>query len=239
MRHMLYVRSLGAASQFMLSSCSVCLAICKSAIAFFAANLTKRVSLAFQVPVEHWSYPAWINVTRADEERARMAAAGVLYGGSLSYRFMCRYNSGFIFRHPLLAPYKYYWRIEPGVHFSCTLKFDPFTHMRMYGKRYAFVITMQEIAETIPTLWNATRAFAAGLDTAADGNGHLELFLDRNGTYNNCHYWSNFEVADLDFYRSPEYLAYFEHLDRAGGFFCVPFNSCVLAASWLHMKLHA
>lgn len=31
--------------------------------------------------------------------------------------------------------------------------------------------------------------------------------------------WSNFEIGDLDFFRSPEYLAYFEHLDRAGGFY--------------------
>lgn len=37
-------------------------------------------------------------------------------------------------------------------------------------------------------------------------------------TYNMCHFWSNFEIARLDFYRSKEYRAYFEALDRAGGF---------------------
>ena len=31
--------------------------------------------------------------------------------------------------------------------------------------------------------------------------------------------WSNFEIGDLDFFRSPEYLTYFEHLDEAGGFY--------------------
>jgi alpha 1,2-mannosyltransferase len=56
-----------------------------------------------QVPHEHWSYTPWINETRADEAKAAMASEGVLYGGSLSYRFMCRYNSGFL---PLPTPPK-------------------------------------------------------------------------------------------------------------------------------------
>jgi Glycolipid 2-alpha-mannosyltransferase len=32
-------------------------------------------------------------------------------------------------------------------------------------------------------------------------------------------FWSNFEIGSLDFYRSEAYTAYFEHLDKAGGFF--------------------
>lgn len=38
-------------------------------------------------------------------------------------------------------------------------------------------------------------------------------------TYNGCHYWSNFEIARIDFWRSEAYRAYFKHLDQAGGFF--------------------
>lgn len=33
------------------------------------------------------------------------------------------------------------------------------------------------------------------------------------------HFWSNFEIARLDFWRSPAYRAYFDYLDQAGGFF--------------------
>ena len=42
---------------------------------------------------------------------------------------------------------------------------------------------------------------------------------DKGKTYNLCHFWSNFEIADLNFLRSPEYSAYFDYLDQAGGFF--------------------
>ncbi|ODV91725.1 glycosyltransferase family 15 protein [Tortispora caseinolytica NRRL Y-17796] len=36
--------------------------------------------------------------------------------------------------------------------------------------------------------------------------------------YNMCHFWSNFEIARLDFFRSKEYNDYFEALDLSGGF---------------------
>jgi hypothetical protein len=42
---------------------------------------------------------------------------------------------------------------------------------------------------------------------------------DGGNTYNMCHFWSNFEIADLNWLRGPAYLRYFEYLDRAGGFF--------------------
>ena len=32
--------------------------------------------------------------------------------GSLSYRNMCRFNSGFFYHHDLLQKYRYYWRVE-------------------------------------------------------------------------------------------------------------------------------
>ncbi|KAJ1932978.1 alpha-1,2-mannosyltransferase ktr1 [Linderina pennispora] len=34
-----------------------------------------------------------------------------------------------------------------------------------------------------------------------------------------CHFWSNFEIGSLEFLRSEKYMAYFNFLDRAGGFF--------------------
>lgn len=37
-------------------------------------------------------------------------------------------------------------------------------------------------------------------------------------TYNMCHFWSNFEIAKLDFFRSKEYEEFFETMDRSGGF---------------------
>lgn len=37
-------------------------------------------------------------------------------------------------------------------------------------------------------------------------------------TYNMCHFWSNFEIARLDFFRSKEYEDFFSMMDHSGGF---------------------
>ncbi|PGG99993.1 hypothetical protein AJ79_08355 [Helicocarpus griseus UAMH5409] len=36
--------------------------------------------------------------------------------------------------------------------------------------------------------------------------------------YNMCHFWSNFEIARLDWFRSKEYEEFFQMMDRSGGF---------------------
>lgn len=37
--------------------------------------------------------------------------------------------------------------------------------------------------------------------------------------YTGCHFWSNFEIGRLSFFRSAAYRSLFAHLDAAGGFF--------------------
>ena len=34
-----------------------------------------------------------------------------------------------------------------------------------------------------------------------------------------CTVWSNFEIADMDFWRGEAYMKFFEHLDLKGGFY--------------------
>ena len=36
--------------------------------------------------------------------------------------------------------------------------------------------------------------------------------------YNMCHFWSNFEIARLDWFRGKEYNDFFDMMDRSGGF---------------------
>jgi hypothetical protein len=44
--------------------------------------------------------------------------------------------------------------------------------------------------------------------------------------YNMCHFWSNFEIARLSWFRSKEYEDFFQMMDRSGGFWmervCLP-----------------
>lgn len=172
-----------------------------------------------QIPEEHWSYPSWINQTYAAERRQAMEKSGIIYGGSESYRHMCRYFSGFIHKHPLLQGYEYYWRVEPGVKFFCSIPFDPFQIMKEESKKYGFVINFGELPETIPTLWEATEEFMKTKSELIKSDNCFDYFKTPEGGYNHCHFWSNFEIASFSLFKSQGYKAYFDFLDKQGGFF--------------------
>ncbi|QFZ26887.1 putative glycolipid 2-alpha-mannosyltransferase [Clavispora lusitaniae] len=197
------------------------------------------------VPKEHWSYPDWIDQSKAAASRKKMKEEGIIYGDLESYRHMCRYESGFFWRHPLMNEYEWYWRVEPGIQIHCDLDYDLFRYMEENNKVYGFTITIHEFIKTIPTLWDRTKEFLkAHPEHVAENNlmefisedkgetynlchfwsnfenNNMAWISDDNGnTYNGCHFWSNFEVAAMKLWQSEAYLKYFEYLDKAGGFF--------------------
>ncbi len=195
------------------------------------------------IPKEHWSYPSWIDEKKADASRAKMEKDRVIYGGSLSYRHMCRFNSGFFFRHELLKDYDYYWRIEPDVKFYCDTDYDPFVYMEKKKKEYGFTIMLPEFEATITTLWETTQRFIAQYPHFIHPDNNLKMFTNADGGYNLCHFWSNFEIASLKFLRSEAYMTYFDFLDRAGGFFYerwgdAPVHSLAVAMFLSKDKIH-
>ncbi|BGP14173.1 hypothetical protein JCM10213v2_002113 [Rhodosporidiobolus nylandii] len=175
-----------------------------------------------QVLAEHWGidFPSWIDKPRAIKAINEMGQKPIPYGGSVPYRKMCRYQSGFFWRHPLLDEYEYYWRVEPSVKFFCDINYDVFKTMKDGGKKYGFTVSLYEYKDTITTLWNTTKNFIdANPSYLAQPNLLGWISNDEGETYNLCHFWSNFEIASLDLWRSEAYRRYFDHLDKAGGFF--------------------
>ncbi|KAH9920981.1 glycosyltransferase family 15 protein [Amylocystis lapponica] len=172
------------------------------------------------IPARHWYQPDWIDEEKATQGRNQLVEADIIYGGSVSYRNMCRFNSGFFYKHPFLQNYRWYWRVEPDVHFYCAVDEDPFLYMEDNDKHYGFTITPYEFEKTIKTLWNATKEFIEENPHLVAPNNSLGYLSDDGGqTYNLCHFWSNFEIADMEFWRGEAYSAYFDHLDAKGGFY--------------------
>lgn len=173
-----------------------------------------------QVPKEHWGYPSWIDQEKAAESRKEMEADKVIYASSESYRHMCRYQSGFFFQHPLMLNYRYYWRVEPETRLHCDVGYDVFKYMRENNKSYGWTISITEWERTIRTLWKTTLDFINLHPSYIDADSASE-FLSEDGleTYNLCHFWSNFEMADMNFWRGKIYQEYFSFLDQSGGFF--------------------
>ncbi|KAJ7065565.1 glycosyltransferase family 15 protein [Mycena amicta] len=172
------------------------------------------------IPHDHWFQPDWIDEEKARKNRDWMVEHDVIYGGSVPYRNMCRFNSGFFFRHPLLDKYRYYWRMEPDVRFFCSLSYDPFLFMQDEKKKYGFTISLPEYGETISTLWAAVSEFVRDHPEHVVKDNAMGFLSDDGGeTYNRCHFWSNFEIGDLDLWRGEAYSKFFDYLDSKGGFY--------------------
>ncbi|KAI9267818.1 nucleotide-diphospho-sugar transferase [Sporodiniella umbellata] len=190
----------------------------------YTTGLSSGKTYYGELPQEMWSYPEWIDQQKASNSRAKMAQENVMYGDSESYRHMCRFQSGFFFRHPLLDQFEYYWRVEPHVKFNCDIDYDPFRVMKERNLKYGFAISLPEYENTIPTLWKTVKEFIKKYPQhiiPVDSPDSMMSWVsgDQGETYNLCHFWSNFEIASLSWLRSKAYSDYFNYLDKAGGFF--------------------
>ena len=149
-----------------------------------------------KIPEEHWSFPSWIDQAKAEQTRETMRQKGIQYGDSVSYRHMCRFESGFFFQHPLLQAYEYYWRVEPDVEFYCDLPYDPFRIMEDNKKKYSFVISLYESEGTIDTLWDSVQKFMKKYPQHLSSNNSMSFLSDNGGKeYNYCHFVSYISLS--------------------------------------------
>ncbi|KAF3910771.1 hypothetical protein ABW20_dc0100966 [Dactylellina cionopaga] len=202
-----------------------------------------------QIDKSMWGFPDWVNHEEAKESIARQGDRVIMYGGMESYHHMCRFYSGFFYKHPLLDKYKWYWRLEPDIKYFCDITYDPFMHMERHNKTYGFTIAVKELKETVPNLFRYASAFKRLYNLPT--TGLWDMFAERpepppeevtdlpedirkeqpsrklpdidpenmeGEKYNMCHFWSNFEIARLDFFRSKLYEDFFQMMDKSGGF---------------------
>ncbi|XDT17753.1 Glycolipid 2-alpha-mannosyltransferase [Nakaseomyces glabratus] len=173
-----------------------------------------------KVPKEHWEVPSHIDKEKYEISRRKMVLDKVPYGDSTPYRHMCRYQSGLFYRHELVQEYDYYWRVDTDITVFCNFQYDIFKFLRQNKKKYGFVISLTEYEETIPTLWATVKEFMKKYPQHIHKNNFLNFISDDGGeTYNGCHFWTNFEVGDLNFWRSQAYTDFFNFLDQKGGFY--------------------
>lgn len=118
------------------------------------------------------------------------------------------------------------------------MTYDPFVEMAKREKVYGFTIALAEESNTCPTLFRRiadwkerhglpnTELWKAMMEPSWAPWPFFRSMLswfrhrDRFGDgWSLCHYWSNFEIANLEFFRGRGYQDLFEYLDRAGGFY--------------------
>jgi len=174
------------------------------------------------IPREQWHQPDSIDEAQAALRRIRMKVFKVAYADSVQYRNQCRFNSGFFHRHPLLQPFKYYWRVEPGAEYSCDINEDPFLLMQGNNKTYGFTLsaTDPKTPHAALSLWKSVKDFTDEYPQYLAPNNSASFLTQSEGRYwNLCRFRSDFEIGDMDFFRGPAYSSFFEYLDATGNFY--------------------
>ncbi|KAI9311536.1 nucleotide-diphospho-sugar transferase [Dichotomocladium elegans] len=171
---------------------------------------------------EYYGYRNTTDLAKAANARVQMK--DTIFGDSEDYRFGSRFMAGKLFEHPAMIELDYYWRFEIGTEYICPLDFDPFQYMYDHKKKLSFSIALYEYEDTIPTLFQTVMQYASmhtdSVQSTRNPKSLWHFVLDEETqVYNRCHFWSNFQIADLSFFRSTNYRNYFEYLDEAGGFF--------------------
>ncbi|KAF2963797.1 hypothetical protein GQX73_g9776 [Xylaria multiplex] len=155
------------------------------------------------IPKEQWTFPDWLDQDSAKQDIKEQGMAGTVHAGKEGYHHMCRFYSG--------------W---------------PSTK-----KVYGYTIALWEVGKTCPSLFHATTDWkeSRGVPSSSLWNAMMEAswapfpfrrflsWIPHRDAYGDawslCHFWSNFEIADMDFFRSRAYQDYFDYLDRKGGFY--------------------
>ncbi|KAH8675416.1 glycolipid 2-alpha-mannosyltransferase [Xylariales sp. PMI_506] len=201
-------------------------------------NQTSRGLASFEViPEETWTFPNWIDDEAAKQSIKEQGEQGLPHASEEGYHHMCRFYSGKFYQMEALKKYRWYWRIEPDIEYTCAITYDPFVQMANHNKVYGFTLALWEVGRTCPSLFREvadwkelhnipTTDLWRALMSASWMPYPFRRFLnflahrDRYGDpWSLCHYWSNFEIADMDFFRSNAYQEFFNHLDKRGGFY--------------------
>lgn len=169
---------------------------------------------------EQWGTPAFIDRGKFDN----ILKTKSFYGNTESYRRMCRFFAGPVFNTDILKGYEYAWRMDSHVRYLCDLgvggdgSVDPIDQLLAANASYGYGMRMTELMYTVPTLWDTVKGYAKERGYMSHLQSAWGIGPD-HGISKACHAWNNLEVTRLDFFRSPLYQDYFNHMDRSGGFF--------------------
>lgn len=93
--------------------------------------------------------------------------------------------------------------------------------MRDNNLKYGFNMAILDDARSFPSLWSQTRSFLESNPDLLHPESDLRWLLISGSPeeYNNCQFFSNFEIGSLNFWRSEPAEKYFQWLDMGGGFY--------------------
>ncbi|KDR70716.1 hypothetical protein GALMADRAFT_159829 [Galerina marginata CBS 339.88] len=174
---------------------------------------------------ESWEVPTWM-----DKERVKASMDNI--GFSFGYRAMCRYYSGFFWKHPALSSYEWLWRLDTDIQFHCDVPYDPIQRLIDNKALYGFVQVNYDVSWVQPSLAsNVSQFLHENRDLLPpDANQHFVWKGDAgvaralsgaagSDDWTGACMYNNFEISHRSVWDGQLYTKFFEYLEKAGGFF--------------------
>ena len=127
----------------------------------------------------------------------------------VGYRHMCRFHAKTLYEQPILTRLQYIWRLDDDSCIMAPIGYDVFRLMRDRHIQYGYIKT------------GADRP----LKCIINFHSNVSAYVRKHGitpkmqwSYKYAFY-NNFELSDLNLWRSPEYQDYIDYIDRIGGIF--------------------
>ena len=121
---------------------------------------------------------------------------------------MCRFQAKTVYEQPILARLQYVWRLDDDSYITSPVGYDVFRLMRDRRIQYGYVTVVSDYGPCIVGLWPAVT------DYMRQRAIRPKFRWPRARIF-----WNNFELSDLDVWRSPEYRDYIDYIDRQGGIY--------------------
>lgn len=134
-------------------------------------------------------------------------------GFTMGYRHMCRWFSGELYNHPIMALYEYYLRLDTDSFMHSKLSYDIFEWAKQNDCWYGYIQPGIQIdnPKVVENLWQSTKNW---------------LKINKPKVYENIHnipegkmFYTNFEIGLVQWFKDSDYKQYYEWLDNSGGFY--------------------
>jgi hypothetical protein len=133
-------------------------------------------------------------------------------GFPMGYRYMCRFFAGEVFKKDYLRQYKYVWRLDTDSLILSPIRYDVFRRMEESKAKYGYINIQFDHPKMTLGLWEEAAKYF-------EEKGIRPLVDLNDPAHKNRVFYTNFEIFDMDWFRSGVYQDYYNHIDAAGGIF--------------------
>lgn len=149
---------------------------------------------------------------------------------SVYSRHFTRFSAGHFFNlDNIWLSYEYYWRVPVGSKLGCDVNYDVFQYMEDNNIKYGFLLIQKDNMAMHPSFLREVQKYVENPDnemqpSPSKNNFNFliesgEVTENNEWIYKSCNFDAESEIVSVDFFQSPQYKHFFNHIDLLKGMY--------------------